>query len=243
MSQTPWQRSEETLDTTDSETESAEAPIIDLTGMRPDQRISPEDDEEPRNDASDQGAPTSNAPSQPSEDTLPSIDDLEGAWVTVAKAAQLLEVSETTVRRRLGAGTLRGQLVHDPAIGSKRWMVDEAELPSQRSEPTGALVPIEAIDRLEAAWEALREATARAERAERVAEFEKERRIEAERDRKRLREIQAAETELTQRVVRLEKEKRAQIEKERDRLRAMLEAEEPKRKSRWKTFTDGLFGS
>lgn len=174
-----------------------------------------------------------------SEEGVPHLEDLDSNWVTVGRAARLLDVSESTVRRRLAAGTLNGELAYDPAIGTKRWMIHTSELPDDDSR-AGTLVPIEAIDRLEAAWEALREATGRAERAERIAEFEKNRRAEAERERDRLRSLLTAENQLADRVAKLERDKRQQVEKERDRLRAMLEAEKPATKSRWQAITDSL---
>ena len=246
MSQTSWQRSEEKLETatpeTKPDTEPTAAPIIDLTGARPDRTLPADADDAQDGPDSDEQIVSDGASQREalSEESLPSIEDLDGSWVTVATAARLLQVSETTVRRRVAAGRLRGQLVHDPSIGSRRWVVHNVDLPEENLDASATLVPIEAIDRLEAAWQALREATARAERAERVAEFEKERRVEAEYERNRLRELQSAESALTERVVRLEKDKRAQVEKERDRLRAMLDSDAPVRKSRWKAFTDSL---
>lgn len=153
------------------------------------------------------------------------VDSLGDDWVTLAKAAELLGVSERTVRRKLKNGEIPGELAFDPDIGTDRWMVDTSDLLTERSEST-VLVPIEAIDRLEMAWTQTREAVARAEIAERVAQFEKERRIEAERDRDRMRELLNAETELAHRVSNLEKRRRLEAERERDRLRALLEAEE-----------------
>ncbi len=162
------------------------------------------------------------------------VDSLSEDWVTLAKAAELLGVSERTVRRKLKNGEIPGELAFDPEIGTERWMVDTTDLLTARAE-SAVLVPIEAIDRLEMAWTQVREAVARAEIAERIAEFEKERRVEAERDRDRMRELLNAETELANRVSNLEKRRRIEAERERDRLRALLEAEdvEPSRFRRW----------
>ena len=92
---------------------------------------------------------------------------------------------------------------------------------------------LEAIDRLEQAWARTRDEVARAERAERILEFEKERRIEAERERDRLRSLLAAEHELAERVSQLERQRRLEVEQERDRLRAMLDAEPTRMWRRW----------
>lgn len=184
------------------------------------------------------------------EDTLsvedtPWVDTLGTDWVTLSAASEILGQSERTVRRKLKSGELYGELAFDPAIGTKRWMVDTSNLPVRqpavdRSNPpahnsetpdTAVLVPIEAIDRLEQAWGRTRDAVARAEIAERVAEFEKERRVEAEGDRDRLRSMLKAENEIAEHVAELERQRRIEAERERDRLRAMLEAEQPE--SRW----------
>jgi hypothetical protein len=173
-----------------------------------------------------------------SEDPVIPVEALAGDWVTVSKAARLLEQSESTIRRKLKTGSLVGQLVFDSTIGSKRWMVDASEFPAN-SANSAALVPMEVIDRLEQAWDSTRETFARAERAERVAEFEKERRVEAEQERDRLRSLLAAENELAGRVARLEKQRRLEVEQERDRLLALLEAK-PQPRSRWKRLRDRL---
>jgi hypothetical protein len=158
-------------------------------------------------------------------ESRPRVDNLGEDGVTLAKAAELLGVSERTVRRKLKNGDVPGELAFDPEIGTERWMVDTSELLTARSQ-SAVLVPLEAIDRLELAWTQTREAVARAEIAERVAQFEKERRIEAESDRDRMRELLNAEAELATRVSNLEKRRRLEAERERDRLRSLLEAEE-----------------
>lgn len=170
-------------------------------------------------------------------ESSPRVDNLSDDWVTLAKAAELLGVSERTVRRKLKNGEIPGELVHDPEIGTERWMVDTSEILTKRSE-SAVLVPIEAIDRLELAWTQTREAVARAEIAERVAEFERERRIEAEQDRDRLRSLLEAESALAERVSDLEKRRRIEAERERDRLRAILESEPPP-PSRWRRWLEG----
>lgn len=174
-----------------------------------------------------------------STESSPRVDSLGDDWVTLAKAAELLGVSERTVRRKLKNGEIPGELAYDPNIGTERWMVDTTELLTQRAE-TAVLVPIEAIDRLEMAWTQVREAVARAEIAERIAEFEKERRREAEQDRDRLRSLLEAETALAQRVSDLEKKRRIEAERERDRLRSILEAElQPSEPKRWRRWLEG----
>jgi hypothetical protein len=214
--------------------------VIEITGLSVEQVAEPRSTEESTMTA-EEGEPTAadseDQPRSLPEEVVVSREDLDSNWMTVGKAARILGVSESTVRRRLAVGTLRGELVHDPLIGAKRWMIHVDELPTPESE-AGTLIPIEAIDRLESAWDALREATARAERAERIAEFEKDRRAEAETDRRRLRSLLAAENQLAEQVSKLEREKRITVEKERDRLRAMLDAKEPVSKSRWKAFND-----
>lgn len=169
----------------------------------------------------------------------PRVDSLDEDWVTLARAAELLSVSERTVRRKLKNGEIPGKLAYDPEIGTERWMVDTSELLTQRAEST-ILVPIEAIDRLEMAWTQVREALARAEIAERIADFEKERRKEAEQDRDRLRSLLQAESELAQRVSELEKKRRMEAERERDRLRDILESEmEPNEPKKWRRWLEG----
>jgi hypothetical protein len=155
---------------------------------------------------------------------LPPVEAFAGNWLTVAQAAQLLQQSEATVRRKLKSGELEGRMAFDQSIGTNRWMVDAGELTNEHSQ-SATLVPMAAIDRLEKAWGDTRDAIARAETAERVAVFERERRIEAEQERDRLRSLLAAENELAQRVAELEKSRRIQVEKERDRLRTLLEVE------------------
>ena len=172
-------------------------------------------------------------------ESTPRVDSLGDDWVTLAKASELLGVSERTVRRKLKNGEIPGELAFDPEIGTERWMVDTSELLTERGE-SAVLVPIEAIDRLEMAWTQVREAVARAEIAERVAEFERERRKEAEQDRDRLRSLLEAESELAQRVSNLEKKRRIEAERERDRLRAILESDGPSDEpKRWRRWLDG----
>lgn len=173
----------------------------------------------------------------PPEDT-PTVDSLGDDWVTLTKAAELLGKSERTVRRKLKNGEIPGQLAFDPDIGTERWMIDTSELLTVHAD-SSVLVPLEAIDRLELAWTQTREAVARAEIAERIAEFERERRAEAESDRDRLRQLLAAESDLAIRVSELEKKRRIEAEQERDRLRALLEGEEkPKWWRRWLDLDD-----
>ena len=97
-------------------------------------------------------------------------------WATIGQAADLLEVSAKTIRRRIKAGDLIAEKRHDSSIGGERWFVDLARLPKQ---PGAGLVPVEILDRLEEAWREVREATADAARATQTAEFERERRIRA----------------------------------------------------------------
>ena len=166
------------------------------------------------------------------------VDTLGDDFVTLAKAAELLGVSERTVRRKLKNGEIPGELAFDPEIGTDRWMVDTSELLTEESE-SAVLVPMEAIDRLELAWTQVREAVARAEIAERIADFEKERRKEAEQDRDRLRSLLEAESALAQRVSDLEKKRRIEAERERDRLRAILDSDAPSESpSRWRRWLD-----
>lgn len=172
-----------------------------------------------------------------STDSRPLVDDLGDDWVTLAEAAQILDLSERTVRRKLKSGEIDGELVHDPDIGTDRWMVHLENLPA-RAATSGVLVPIEAIDRLELAWAQTREAAVRAQIAERIAEFERERRKELERERDRLRSLLEAESALSDRVTELEKKRRIEAERERDRLRAILERDEPE-PSRWRRLLAG----
>ena len=193
-------------------------------------------------------------------DDVPQVDSLGEGWVTLSDAADLLGESTDRLRRKLRLGDIAGQLAFDASIGRERWMVDTSRLaipapdlevvadlgpasdpgaesdPSVKSDP-GVLVPMEAIDRLEEAWSRLRDAVARAEVAERRADFEKQRRQDAEHDRDSLRQMLNAENEIANRVVELEREKRHEMEKERDRLRTLLEAE-PSRTSWWKRWMD-----
>ncbi len=98
-------------------------------------------------------------------------------WLTIAEAAEALEVSAKTIRRRLKAGEITGELVHDPKIGAERWMIDRSALPTA---PGAALIPVELLDRLEDAWRQARESAAEAAKAEQRADFEKDRRQRAE---------------------------------------------------------------
>ena len=105
------------------------------------------------------------------------IDSLGEGWLTIAKAAEVLEVSAKTVRRRLKAGEITGKLVHDPKIGAERWMIPVEALPTA----TGvALIPVELLDRLEDAWRQARESNAEAAVAEQRADFETDRRQRTE---------------------------------------------------------------
>jgi len=112
-----------------------------------------------------------------SNDQLAEVDSLGEGWLTIAEAAEALEVSAKTIRRRLKAGEITGELVHDPKIGAERWMIDGSALPTA---PGAALIPVELLDRLEDAWRQARESAAEAAVAEQRAEFEKERRQRAE---------------------------------------------------------------
>lgn len=172
-----------------------------------------------------------------STDSRPAVDHLGDDWVTLAEAAQMLDLSERTVRRKLKTGEISGELVYDPDIGTDRWMVHLENLPARTSTP-GVLVPIEAIDRLELAWAQTQNAAVRAQIAERIAEFERDRRKELERERDRLRSMLEAESALSERVTELEKKRRIEAEKERDRLRAILERE-AREPSRWRRWLEG----
>jgi len=112
-----------------------------------------------------------------SNDQPAGVDSLGEGWLTIAEAAETLEVSAKTIRRRLKAGELTGELVHDPKIGAQRWMIDGEALPTA---PGAALIPVELLDRLEDAWRQARESAAEAAKAEQRAEFEKDRRQRAE---------------------------------------------------------------
>jgi hypothetical protein len=117
-------------------------------------------------------------------------------------------------------------------IGSVAELVDAAGKedevdPRHRKADSAALVPMEVVDRLEETWAQLRDAVARAEVAERKAEFEKQQRQEVEMERDRLRALLEAVNELAERVFELETHRRQELEQERDRLRALLETEQP----------------
>jgi len=112
-----------------------------------------------------------------SNDQPVGVDSLGEGWLTIAEAAEALEVSAKTIRRRLKAGEITGELVHDPKIGAERWMIDGEALPTA---PGAALIPVELLDRLEAAWAEVRESAAEAAKAEQRADFEKDRRQRAE---------------------------------------------------------------
>jgi len=112
-----------------------------------------------------------------SNDQPAGVDSLGEGWLTIAEAAEALEVSAKTIRRRLKAGELTGELVHDPKIGAERWMIDGSALPTA---PGAALIPVELLDRLEDAWRQARESAAEAAKAEQRADFEKDRRQRAE---------------------------------------------------------------
>jgi len=105
------------------------------------------------------------------------MDSLGEGWLTIAQAAEALEVSAKTIRRRLKAGEITGKLVHDPKIGAERWMIDGSTLPTA---PGVALIPVELLDRLEDAWRQARESAAEAAKAELRADFETERRQRTE---------------------------------------------------------------
>jgi len=112
-----------------------------------------------------------------SNDQPQGVDSLGEEWLTIAEAAEALEVSAKTVRRRLKAGELTGEMVHDSKIGAERWMVDGSTLPTATG---AAIVPVELLDRLEDAWREARESAAEAAKAEQRADFEKDRRQRAE---------------------------------------------------------------
>jgi len=112
-----------------------------------------------------------------SNDQPAGVDSLGEGWLTIAEAAKVLEVSAKTIRRRLKAGEITGELVHDPKIGAQRWMIDGEALPTA---PGAALIPVELLDRLEDAWRQARESAAEAAIAEQRVDFEKYRRQRAE---------------------------------------------------------------
>jgi len=112
-----------------------------------------------------------------SNDQPAGVASLREGWLTIAEAAEALEVSAKTIRRRLKAGEITGELVHDPKIGAERWMIDGSALPTAAGS---ALIPVELLDRLEAAWAEARESAAEAAVAEQRADFEKDRRQRAE---------------------------------------------------------------
>jgi len=143
-----------------------------------------------------------------SNDQLAGVDSLGEGWLTIAEAAEALEVSAKTIRRRLKAGEITGELVHDPKIGAERWMIDGSALPTAAGS---ALIPVELLDRLEAAWAEVRESAAEAAKAEQRADFEKDRRERAE-----------AETETA-------KVERDRFAYEIEELRVTLKAEEDRR--------------
>jgi len=105
------------------------------------------------------------------------MDSLGEGWLTITQAAEVLEVSAKTIRRRLKAGEITGELVYDPKIGAERWMIDGSTLPTA---PGVALIPVELLDRLEDAWRQARESTAEAAKAEQRADFETDRRQRTE---------------------------------------------------------------
>ncbi len=115
-----------------------------------------------------------------SNDKPPGVASSGEGWLTIAEAAEALEVSAKTIRRRLKAGELTGELVHDPKIGTQRWMIDGSALPTA---PGAALIPVELLDRLEDAWRQARGSAAEAAKADQRAEFEKDRRQRAEAER------------------------------------------------------------
>jgi len=143
-----------------------------------------------------------------SNDQPAGVDSLGEGWLTIAEAAEALEVSAKTIRRRLKAGELPGELVHDPKIGAERWMIDGQALPTA---PGAALIPVELLDRLEDAWRQARESAAEAAKAEQRADFEKDRRQRAE-----------AETDAA-------KVERDRFAYEIEELRVTLKAEEDRR--------------
>ena len=81
-----------------------------------------------------------------STDDEPQVADLGDGWVTLAQAAELLGLSDKTVRRKVKTGELPGQMAFDPAIGSRRWMLDSSKLPA--APGAAELIPVELLDRL-----------------------------------------------------------------------------------------------
>jgi len=143
-----------------------------------------------------------------SNDQPAGVDSLGEGWLTIAEAAEALEVSGKTIRRRLKAGEIIGELVHDPKIGAERWMIDGAALPTA---PGVALIPVELLDRLEDAWRQARESAAEAAKAEQRADFEKERRQRAEltiETAKRERDLFAFRVEELRRSLKAEQQRR-----------------------------------
>lgn len=117
-------------------------------------------------------------------------------WVTLAEAADLLDVTAKTVRRKITAGELVAEKRHDPEIGSERWYVDASRLPRQPGT-SAAVVPIEIVERIEALHRELTDAVATARRAVTVADFHSERRQSAEAEAERLRvELETARAAL-----------------------------------------------
>lgn len=115
-------------------------------------------------------------------------------WITIAQAAELLDQSTKTVRRKIKAGELAAEKRHDPSIGQERWMIDASKLPRQPGT-AAAVVPVEVLEQIDRLHREITEAIARAERAETTAEFQAERRQELETEAERLRaELEAERT-------------------------------------------------
>lgn len=106
-------------------------------------------------------------------------------WLTIGEAADLLGVSAKTVRRKIKSGDLVAEMRHDSDIGSERWYIDAEKLPRQPG--TASVVSVEVLATIDALHRELTAATARAEVAETVAEFQAERRRELEAELERLR--------------------------------------------------------
>jgi len=143
-----------------------------------------------------------------SNDKPAGVDSSGEGWLTIAEVAEALEVSAKTIRRRLKAGEITGELVHDPKIGTQRWMIDGSALPTA---PGVALIPVDLLDRLEDAWRQARRSAAEAAKADQRAEFEKDRRQRAEA------EIETAKVE------------RDRFAYEVEQLRVTLQAEQDRR--------------
>jgi len=162
-----------------------------------------------------------------SNDQLAGVDSLGEGWLTIAEAAKALEVSAKTIRRRLKAGEITGELVHDPKIGAERWMIDAEALPTA---PGAALIPVELLDRLEDAWRQARESAAEAAIAEQRVDFEKDRRQRAEAEAKTAkleRDRFAVRVEELRRSLRAEQRRRWwQRRRSRGELRDSLKAEQ-----------------